>query len=222
MQKVKKVLESGVQGTRSRRWCRTGCKVQSTEQEARRAGAWGQSAAHEDSADALVGACRTGSSSAGEQGAHGVGLRHGSAAQGQGTPWPPWGWVRACRLGQLTQSGVRVGTHHCAVGPWCPHESQLGLALGVAQLLPIAPPRLSSGLAPAAPCSLIAAAQPADLALNPSACNRLCSPEPGQAARGPVPAVAPCLCCAEPVLPFCATLCVPWCAVPRSVYHALP
>lgn len=141
---------------------------------------------------------------------------------GSDTALLPWGWVRACRLGQLTQSGVRVGTHHCALGPWCPHESQLGLALGVAQLLPIAPPRLSSGLAPAAPCSLIAAAQPADLALNPFACNRLCSPEPGQAVRGPVPAVAPCLCCTEPVLPFCATLCVPWCAVPRSAYHALP
>lgn len=171
-----------------------------------------------------------------------MGLVHSSAAQGHlGHPGGGSrlaGWDSQLRAG----SGLapRSCAHHCAVGPWCPHESQLVLALGLAsapalglalaQLLPFAPPRLSSGLAPAAPRSLIAAAQPADLALNPSACNRLCSPEPapepGRAASGPVPAAAPWLCHAEPVVPFCATVCcatvcVLWCAVPRSTCHAV-
>jgi len=88
------------------------------------------------------------------------------------------------------QRGIRAGT--VAVCPslrspgglWSPHELGLGLALGLAvgmamgmglvlglalglapglaRLLPVVPAWLSSGLAPAAPCPLISAAQPAD------------------------------------------------------------
>lgn len=147
-----------------------------------------------------------GSGRAEERGAHGARLQHGSAApgRGQGMLWPRLGWIRASGLVSpcLVPTGAMVGT-----------GAGIGIGAGAGTAPSHRSPWLSSGLAPAALRSLITAAQPADLVLNPSACNRLCSPEPGRVARGPVPAAG---CgspgCAMPcraIVPGCATLRVP-------------
>lgn len=61
-----------------------------------------------------------GSGKAGEQGAHGAWLQHGSSApgQGQGTPWPPLGGDQGLWAGLiLLRTASSEGGRHCSHVP---------------------------------------------------------------------------------------------------------